>query len=944
MFWKFIYGVPKKFLMIMGTVLAIGLIAAGFLGMFVWKVSQDLPAVSKLKDYEPPVPSVLFDREGRILMVLGNENRKLVDYRDIPQIMIDAVLAAEDDRFFDHEGVDLSGIFRAMVNNLKAGRFSQGGSTITQQVAKSLLLSSEKTWTRKIKDFLLAIKIEQSFSKEEILYLYLNQVYLGGGFYGVQSAVKGYFGKELNQVTVAEAALLAGLLSAPGRYSPYVNPEFAKRRQNYVLEQMYSKNRITEESYEESKAQVIHLQNDRRQKLLAPYFSEWIRQLMVIAVGEESFLADGFQIKTTIDLDIQKASEVAVDMGTRAIDKRQGFKGPIGNIPSEKLVDHEVELAQKIYREFSDYKMFFPDGTLKEQYDFKNDEEKSFKENLISYYQSAEITSKQWNMPLLPQPYYDLKTSTFLKKNTDYPSVVLKVNDRLRLIFCTIGGVIGIIPYEHFKWAHKRKISEETSFAYQYVEKPSTIVKPGDVVLIRIFEDQPKPMGSVIASNLLDSKNPKTPDLKKYLAENKFMIFSLEQVPEVQSSVVALSPATGDLLAMVGGNSFAQSKFNRALQSLRQAGSAAKPIIYAAALEKGMTPSTILMDTPQSLAGLDNVSTWKPKNYDNEFKGLITFRTSLQESRNVSTINLLQKISVNYVLDFAKRLQIKAPITPDMSISLGSFGINLFEITKAYAIFPGKGKIIPEKKIISITDRFGKNRLELVEKINLFQSAQDLALSLTPTPTPTFEPTIVDLKPENKITPQPESTTNPQATPEPESTHMIDYVSSLKGNQIYDERLSFIMCNLLKGVILSGTGQDAKDLGPYYGGKTGTTSSYVDAWFVGFSQQVATGVWVGFDNNTTLGFGETGASSALPIWKSIMEQVSKKYPPADFSVPKGVTTYPVNVKTGKLSSVFTSDVIQDYFVIGTQPGGALDQDSQGSDKGPLLDDDYWSNQ
>jgi penicillin-binding protein 1A len=940
---KFLYAMPKKLLIIIGSFFAIALLVLGLIGSFVWKVSQDLPPVSKLRDYEPPVPSVLYDREGKILMLLGNENRKLVEYKDTPQVVIDAVLAAEDDQFFEHRGVDLVGIIRAMINNIKAGRFSQGGSTITQQVAKSLLLTSEKTWSRKIKDFLLAIKIEQSFTKEEILYLYLNQVYLGGGYYGIQAAVKGYFGKDLKDITIAEAALLAGLLSAPGRYSPYVNPEFAKRRQNYVLEQMYNKDRITEEAYDAAKNQVINLQNERKPKLQAPYFSEWIRQLMVTAVGEESFLMQGFQIKSTIDLDIQIAAEEAIDSGTRAIDKRQGFKGPIAQVSSEKLIDYEVELVQKIYKEFSDYKMFFPDGTLKEQYDFKAEEETQFRSNLISYYQSAEIFSKQWGMPLFPQPYYDLKTLSFLRKKEDYPAVVLKVNDRLRLIFCTIGGVIGVIPFEHFKWAHKRKISEETTFAYQYVEKPSTIVKPGDVVLIRIIEDQKKPLNSVVASNLVDAKKP---EIKKYLSETNFMIFSLEQIPEVQSSVIVLSPQNGDLLAMIGGNSFAQSKFNRALQSLRQAGSTAKPIIYAAAMEKGLTSASILMDTPQSLAGLDNVSTWKPKNYDNEFKGLITFRTSLQESRNVSTINLLQKIGIDYVLDFAKRLQIKAPITPDMSISLGSFGINLFEMTKAYAIFPGKGKMIPEKKVFSITDRFGKNRIELVEIINKHQTAQDLAVSLTPTPTPTFEPTLVATDDKKEQEAKAEEKPTAEVTPEPTPTaeKIIDYVSGLKGDQVYDERLSFIMCNLLKGVIQAGTGQDAKDLGPYYGGKTGTTSSYVDAWFVGFSQQVATGVWVGFDNNTTLGYGETGSAAALPIWKYIMEKVSKKYPPTEFNVPRGVSVYPINVKTGKLSSINTSEVIQDFFVTGTQPGGSLDKDTQATEKGPVLDDDYWSNQ
>lgn len=951
MWWKIIYSFPRRVLIIIASLIALSFITFCLLGLFIWEVSQNLPPVSKLREYEPPVPSVLYDREGKIMMVLGNENRKLVEFKDVPKVVVDAVLSAEDDKFFEHQGVDLPGIIRAMLNNLKSGKFSQGGSTITQQVAKSLLLSSEKTWTRKIKDFLLAIKIEQSFSKEEILYLYLNQVYLGGGYYGIQSAAKGYFGKELSEVTPAEAALMAGLLSAPGRYSPYVNPEFAKRRQLYVLEQMYLKDRISEATFIEAKNQTLKLLNERKSKLLSPYFSEWIRQLMVVAVGEEGFLKDGFQIKTTIDLEIQKAAESAVDSGTRAIDKRQGFKGPIERIAAEKLLDKEVELAQKIYKEYSEHKLFYPDGTLKEQYDFKGEEEKIFRSNIITYYQNSDVLSKRLGMPLLAQPYYDLKAISFLKKGQDYQAIVLKANDNLKLIFCTIGGVVGVIPFEQFKWAHKRKISEETSFAYQFVEKPSTIVQPGDVVTVRIIQDKAMPLSTFFSGGSSDSKNLA---VKKIVGEYKFLGFGLEQTPEVQSSVIVLSNHGGDLLALVGGNDFGQSKFNRALQGLRQAGSAAKPLIYAASLEKGMTPATILMDTPQSLAGLDNVSTWKPKNYDNEFKGLITLRTSLQESRNVSTINLLQKVGIDYVLDFAKRLLIKAPITPDMSISLGSFGINLYEMTKFYAIFPSGGRPVPERKITSIKDRSGKERFDLIEKINNYQNAQDLSLSLTPTATPTATPTQDPKELVKKVaavtpteTPTPAQTAITESVDKKEkneNSNFIDYVSSLKDGQVYDERLAFIMCNLLKGVITAGTAQDAKDLGPNFAGKTGTTSNYVDAWFVGFSPQVSAGVWVGFDNNTTMGYGETGAQSALPIWKSIMQEVMKKYPPTEFSVPKGVAAYPVSVKTGKLSNSITSDVIHDYFVQGTQPGGALDRETQVLEKGPVLDDDYWSQQ
>jgi len=978
--------IKVKWGFVIGLLVSFCFLGFGAVVLLTWNISQTLPPVSKLREYSPAVPARVLDRNGKILMELGTENRDLVIYKDIPKVLIQAVISAEDDRFYEHNGVDFPGVFRATINNIKAGRVIQGGSTITQQVAKSLLLTNEKTFTRKIKDFLLAINIEREFSKEEILYLYLNQVYLGSGYYGIKAATKGYFDKELSQITIAESALIAGLLSAPGRYSPLVNPKYAKTRQNYVLEQMYNKNRITNEEYEKARSEEVKLRIAPESALKAPYFSEWIRQSMVAVVGEKQFLTDGLQITTTLDLELQTSAEKSAQAGIKEIDRRQGFLGPINHVPPEELLKKELDLALNIAQEFSTYKSFLSDGSLRDQYDFTNKEKNDFQSTVLSYYQSSDLISKQFQTPLMASPYYDVRTLSFLREKKKYPAVVLKINDRLKLIFATIGGIVGVIPFDGFKWAHKRKISEETTYAYVQQEKPTTILKEGDIIDVTIDSIAPIPLVSKIQNSNLKSLSP---DLKTQLVDSKFIIFNLEQSPIVQGAVVAMDPHTGEILALVGGNDFAKSKFNRAIQSLRQAGSAVKPLIYATALENGFTPASILLDTPQSLSGVDNVSSWKPKNYDGEFKGLITLRTSLQESRNVSTINLLQHLKIEKVLEFIKRLSIKSKIPNDMSIALGSFGISLLDLTKAYCIFPNGGKKIKEKKIISIFDRNGKSRQELVDRVNNLISLdnptaevianeeemmgdEDLASNkeseadLNKTENATSEMGVKVTKSGSDQTPNTNDSANNvdsadanknkntdakndnNSEEQVEQIHKkgIDFLSGLKGEQVFDARLAFIMDSLLKGVIQAGTAQDAKSLGPIFAGKTGTTSSYVDAWFVGFSNKLVVGVWTGFDDNTTLGFGETGGYAALPIWKMIMESSFGKYNHTDFQAPPGIVQLLVDKKTGRLLKKSVSDAIHEYFVSGTQPGGTFDQNDQVDDvKTPILDEeDYWSQQ
>jgi penicillin-binding protein 1A len=927
----------KKLIVTISIIALLGLISLATVGYVIWKVSQDLPPVEKLKNYTPPVPSSLYDRNGNLIMLLGNENRKLVPYNKIPKVIVDAVISAEDDQFFNHDGVDLLGVMRAMLNNVKAGRMAQGGSTITQQVAKSLLLSSERTFSRKIKDFLLAIEIEKKFSKEEILYLYLNQVYLGSGFYGINAAAKGYYGIELEKITTAQAALMAGLLSAPSRYSPYANPLFAKKRQLYVLEQLYNKNRITKDEYEKSKVEPIHLMKEIITPLKAPYFSEWVRQGMVDAVGDQAFLSEGYQITSTLDMDIQDTAEHAVVKGAMSVDKRQGYKGPLKSLLPDAILGYQIETMQAYLKESSSFLILSEHGILSSEKELAESQIGLIKSQLQSLEQSSSMVSVQWQSPLYPNPYYDPSTLGSLINENEYEAVVLKTNDKLKLIFISVGNLIGVIGYDNFKWAHKRKISEDTTWAHVTVEKPSSILKLGDVVKVKLLNPAPIALLSLVPVNVF-SKTPADQPLKNQLSQMYFLSFSLEQTPEVQSSAVVMNSSNGEILALVGGVDFSKSKFNRATQSLRQAGSAVKPLIYAASLERGFTPASILLDTPQSLAGIDNISSWKPKNYDGEFKGLITMRTSLQESRNVSTINLLQSIGIDYTIDFMKRLKIRSQIPPNLSISLGSFGISLLDLTRSYGILSNGGKMISEKRLLAIKDRSGKSRPDLVTKLNqsLEEKAEQEKLAAAPSPTAT---------PEQSPTPEPtKDTTKPEETKK-SNAPLIDFTANLTSEQVYDSRLSFLMVNLMKGVISSGTAQEAKDMGPFYGGKTGTTSSYVDAWFIGFSKDYVTGTWIGFDNNTTLGNGETGATAALPMWKEIMQKVSAKYPPLDFSPPSGVVSYNISSKTGKVLKGITSDSIREYFVSGTQPGGALDASSQPSQSGMTVDeDDYWNQQ
>jgi len=881
------------------TLIGLGFIA-GVSGAVVFTYfNLDLPKIDKLQDYKPNLASQIYSKDGALLAELGLEKREIVDMKDVPARVIDAFLSAEDDKFFEHKGVDYFGLARAMFANFRAGRVVQGGSTITQQVAKSLLLTSERSITRKLKDFILAQKIEEKLNKKEILYLYLNQVYLGGGYYGVKAAAHGYYNKELKDVSVAEAAMLAGLLVAPGKYSPFVKPGAAIMRQHYVLERMYKLKKISKAQYENAlKEKIIY--RIREDELRAGYFTEYVRQKVVDAVGEKSFLIDGYKIRTTLDWELQKVAEEQIKRGIKEVDKRQGYKGPFAHIGNDEIEKFELENRRGIYRKRSSY--FTINDAHEKSYEFNLDEK------LYEKIKSEEKQAKAANSDdaFIPGLSDQDELPNALEANTQYEAVVTRVDDALHLIYISLAGSPGVIPFDYFKWAHKRSINENTSY-YQEVKNPSTILKAGDLIYVQLIK---KSFGLAPYLGKDGTVNLNKMKSASAIKNQKYIICQLDQVPEVQGALLSIDARTGDIISYVGGNDYKLSKFNRVIQAKRQPGSSFKPILYAAALEHGYNPTTIIMDTPEAMPGFDSASSWKPKNYEGDYKGPVTMRTALEESRNIPTIKMADKVGVGTVLKFVDRIGFNAKLENNLSIALGTFGVSPRDMVSTYAIFPNGGKHITPRAIVSVVDRDGK-------KYNVNEVTADMKV--------------------------PGESKDKDATPAPETNN--PFQKTLGDKQVYDPRLSFIMTSLMKGVITSGTAASARDLSPNIAGKTGTTNDYVDAWFVGFTSNVVTGVWAGFDDNKTLGHGETGGRSALPIWKEYMRANIKKFGDQPFEIPPGVTSSWVNKETGRKAAPNSPGAIVEYFAEGGEVAGSESATpGTAAPKTRTSDDEYYENQ
>lgn len=833
------------FIMVVAATLFSGLGA----GLVYWHFSRGLPDIITASDYKPKLVTRVVATGGKEETVIGEfliERRYLVPYESIPQDVVRAFISAEDDRFFEHPGFNVASIIRAQIANIRAGHAVQGGSTITQQLAKSLLLSAEKSYIRKIKELILATRIERYLTKQQILYLYLNQIYLGHGSYGVLAASRTYFRKELSALTIAEAALLAGLPQAPGKYSPLMNPSRAKERQRYVLRRMFENGYITQAQMSDAAAEPIKCFHDDNVNLkYSAYLVEHIRRYLVDKYGENAVYEQGLTVHVPTTPDLLIASSKSLREGLRTIDKRVGYRGPLKNIKSADEVEKFLreERLNLIDRKLQ-YQILLPDGRL--------DPIESMK---IAGFHSD---------------------TSLLSSGELYQAIVTSVDDKKKVVGVMIGAIRAEMPLEKMKWAHPVH-DEKTPSAWKMEPKlPSQVVKKGDVIWVKVEVD---PAGLVTAA--------------------------LEQEPQVQGALVAVEAQTGFVLAMEGGYDHTQSEFNRATQAQRQAGSAFKPIIYSAALEKGFTPVSIIVDSPVVYEDSES-GKWKPKNFEEKFYGDTTFRQALIKSRNIPTIKLVQAIQIPFLIDYSKRLGLNAQFTLDLSISLGSMSVSLMDITKVYALYPRLGRKVTPIFMTLVSDREGK----VLEERK-----------------PQLLPIDVKIPPIVQTEPMPSSSIIAPANATPQAAIPMDrvpipipsYPPQDDPDQILDPRVAYVMTHLMNEVVIYGTGHDAQSLGRPAAGKTGTTTEGIDAWFLGFTPHVVTGVWVGFDNHRTIGPGETGAKAALPIWLGFMKEVVKSYPNEDFQVPPGVVFASIDPHSGKPMSPNSARAIQEAFIEGTQP-------------------------
>lgn len=792
-------GMLKKIAIFFFFLLLVGAIAgaATAIGVYFY-FARDLPRITSLRDYRPATITEIYADDGELIGQYYLEKRKIIPIEEIPDLLKKAFIASEDARFYEHQGLDFPGIFRALMKNIAAGKVVQGGSTITQQVTKSLLLSPERKLKRKIKEAILAYRIEKYLSKDEILFLYLNQIYLGHGAYGVEIASRTYFGKKTRDLNLAEMALLAGLPKAPNRYSPISHPDRAARRQRYVLGRMVAEGYISEAEAEAAAATPIHIDTPPDPFRLTPYFTEHVRRYLEKKYGYDMLYRQGLQVYTSVNVADQQAAREALDAGLRALDKRQGYRGPL-----ETLTPGQFEAFQK---------------------------------------QLVEENG----------PASSLAIGRRVK------ALVKQVDDEHLKVTLSWGQKDATMLPDDYKWA-KRPAADGTIFprATFKNKKPSETFSPGDVVEARISSIT----GSGPAAGIR---------------------LQLDQEPLVQGALVALDPQSGMVRVLVGGKSYDESEFNRAIQSRRSPGSAFKPIIYAAGLDHGLTPASIFLDNPiiyQNNDDWDQV--WKPQNYEQKFYGPTSLRQALVHSRNLVTIKVLRKIGIPYVIDYAKKLGITSPLNADLTLALGSSGVSLMELTRAYAVFDNGGRLMGPVYVKRIENRDGEI-LEDNEPLLGLSVAGEAGTSSVP----------------DSLAGEP---------------------GSAFGKQVISPQTAYLMTSMMESVIQQGTGRRAKVLKRPLAGKTGTTNDYYDAWFLGYSPQLVAGVWVGFDDLKPLGKHETGSRAACPIWIDFMRQALKGFPKSTFPVPPGIVFAKIDEKTGLLATPQTKKVIFECFKEGSEP-------------------------
>jgi len=741
--------------------LTIAIFTLGLLFAFstLWYFSSDLPDYKILANYKPPVSSRVHSGEGQLIAEYALQKRLFIPYDSIPDKVIYSFLSAEDKNFFSHPGIDAKSITRAIIKNLKnyfSEKRLEGASTITQQVAKNFLLTSEVSFKRKIKEAILAFRIERAYSKERIMELYLNQIYLGIGTYGVAAASLEYFDKSVNDLSYEEAALLAALPRAPSKYNPFKSIERAKARRNIVLKNLYDNSYIDSIEYKELKNKEIKTKK-RKIELLeeANFYSEEVRRIISDSYGFDDLYKGGLSIRTPLNSNYQIEALKALREGLEEYDRRHGWRGPITNIDTAEWQNNTQQLT--------------PDKSL------------------------------NWK----------------LAKVIDVNKLTLKIEIEDK--------EIGFIDFANINWTRKKSFED--------------FLKLNDII---------------------------------YVSKIKKNKWNLKQLPKINGAIVVMDPYTGRVLAMVGGFSFKLSEFNRATQAKRQPGSAFKPIVYAAALENGFTPSTLILDAPFVMDQGEGLKTWKPENYGKKFYGPSTLRTGLEKSRNLMTVRVAQKVGFDQISKITKNFGIYDAIPELLSVSLGAAETTLIQLTNAYCTFVNGGKKVIPIFIDRIQDRRGKT---------IFNADKRKCIGCK------------------------------------EISYLEDEIPIIQDNrkQIISSETAYQITSMLEGVIKRGTGRKLKNLNLTLAGKTGTTNKNMDAWFLGFTSKLVVGVYVGFDEPKTLGRYETGAKAALPVFEKFIKKVVKKKDALPFKVPKNITLVLVDVESGLQPNASTKKIIYESF-------------------------------
>jgi penicillin-binding protein 1A len=795
-----------------GAAVVIFVGASAAAGYLLWQVSKDLPDYESLNKYEPPVMTRIHAQNGALISEYARERRIFVPINTIPKRVIAAFLSAEDSRFYEHGGLDFQGIARAVFKLVEGkiegkSRRAEGASTITQQVAKNFLLTSDRTLTRKLKEAILAVRIERAFSKDKILELYLNEIYLGIGAYGVAAAAMSYFDKELQDLTVEEAAYLAALPKAPNNYHPFRREKQAIARRNWIIGQMAENGYISsaEADAATKKPLGINLRSTGSHIFAAEYFSEEVRRTLLAAYGEEKLYSGGLSVRTTLDPGLQQLARQALVSGLVSFDRRKGWRGPI------KKID----------------------------------------------------VSGDWGTALnaveVPADIAPWRIGVVLK--TEPGKAVVGISPQKQQDGSLVDNREAVeIGLEEMKWARTAKGAPKAV---------TDVVSVGDVIYVA----------------------PKDP-------KNVTGVWSLMQIPEVGGALVAMDPYTGRVIADVGGFSFAMSQFDRAIQARRQPGSAFKPFVYAAAMDNGYKPTSIILDAPIEIEQGPGLDIWKPENYEKEHSaGPSTLRFGVEHSRNQMTVRLAQDVGMPLIIDYARRFGIYDDLLPVLSMSLGAGETTLLRLATGYCMFANGGREVHATFIDRIQDRWGRTVWRHDQRVCDNCKAEKWDGQ--------EEPDIIDNR-----------------------------------RQIIDPHTAYQITSILEGVIQRGTATSLKSLNRPLAGKTGTTNEEKDAWFIGYSPDLVVGVFIGYDTPKPMGKGQTGGLVAAPVFGDFVSAALADTPPAPFRVPPGIKLVRVDLRSGLRASADDPNTIMEAFKPGEEPDdaysvigftGAGQQDSPGGD-------------